>query len=184
MCVCVCDRGREVEKDQNFLSHRICSRMCVWLCVPMTYYINGYVCVLEREREREGEYDQSLLMCMSVWETVFPWHHWGEPERAPHRCVTRSQCTYIYMLVCPSLSRAPLYMYCMQTCNIFYRPHEKIMRFEADMHSACATTMCFSQSNSSLIVFKFDFLAVRVRVLLEILVPPSLNQLKPREKEG
>ena len=48
---------------------------------------------------------------------------WGEPERAPHRRVERSQYIYIYIImVRPSPARR--YIHCTATRDIFRWPHE------------------------------------------------------------
>ena len=51
---------------------------------------------------------------------------WGEPERAPHRRVERSQSIYIYIyMVVVRPSPARRYIHCTATRDIFRRPHEE-----------------------------------------------------------
>ena len=68
-------------------------------------------------------------------------NNWGEPERAPHRRVARSQSIY-YIYICmvrPSPARR--YIQCTATRDIFRRPHEET--------SALSGTTCISIAESA-----------------------------------
>ena len=90
----------------------------------------------------------------------FPEHSWGEPERAPHRRVARSQSIYIcimiygiWYMVRPSPARR--YIQCTATRDIFRRPHEEtsalsgttciiIAESAKQIHSVCPSMVCLS----------------------------------------